>query len=562
MAISQSITVLPTPPSRADPDNFDARADGFLGALPTMQTQMNTWAGQANSTATTVNNDKLAAQSAKTGAESARDTASGHASTAAGHASTATTQAGTATTQAGIATTQAGIATTQAGVATTQAGLATTARQGAEAARDDAVSIVYGAPWPVGVSMTEVGYLDGVTSAIQSQLNGKAASAAGVTNGDSHDHSGGDGAQIAYANLSGTPTLGTAAAAATSDFAAASHNQAETTITFTDVSTGNASTTAHGYAPKATAPASGLVSVLAIGNGETVRSDKALFDTTNPAALGTVGPGTAVVAARRDHVHAMPSAANVGAASASSFIAGAGALTGPAAPLTIGTAAAAATGDFAPAAKGVTNGDSHNHNGGDGAQIAYANLSGLPTLGTAAATASTAYAPAAQGVTNGNSHDHNGGDGGQIAYSSLSGLPALGKVLQVIADQAHSTITVSSDSWTAVGLSASITPSSINSKILVLMTIPVDVSRADDTQPVGASVRLLRGGTVIRTNSYTPFVHYRNIVASTSINYLDEPATTSAITYAVEINQFNAYSTVKTSNSSGPGSLILMEIAP
>lgn len=47
-------------------------------------------------------------------------------------------------------------------------------------------------------------------------------------------------------------------------------------------------------------------------------------------------------------------------------------------------------------------------------------------LGTAAYTASTAYAPATQGVTNGNSHDHNGGDGAQIAYSSLSGTPTLG----------------------------------------------------------------------------------------------------------------------------------------
>jgi len=56
---------------------------------------------------------------------------------------------------------------------------------------------------------------------------------------------------------------------------------------------------------------------------------------------------------------------------------------------------------------------------------AYGDLSGRPTLGTAAATASTDYAPAAQGVTNGNSHDHNGGDGAQIAYSSLSGLPTL-----------------------------------------------------------------------------------------------------------------------------------------
>jgi len=73
----------------------------------------------------------------------------------------------------------------------------------------------------------------------------------------------------------------------------------------------------------------------------------------------------------------------------------------------------------------VTNGNSHDHNGGDGAQIAYSSLSGLPTLGTAAATASTDYAPAAKGVTNGDSHDHNGGDGAQIAYSSLSGLPTL-----------------------------------------------------------------------------------------------------------------------------------------
>jgi hypothetical protein len=45
-----------------------------------------------------------------------------------------------------------------------------------------------------------------------------------VTNGNSHDHSGGDGAQIAYSSLSGAPTLGTAAAAATTDFAPASHS--------------------------------------------------------------------------------------------------------------------------------------------------------------------------------------------------------------------------------------------------------------------------------------------------------------------------------------------------
>jgi hypothetical protein len=52
-------------------------------------------------------------------------------------------------------------------------------------------------------------------------------------------------------------------------------------------------------------------------------------------------------------------------------------------------------GTYAPIAKGVTNGDSHDHSGGDGAQIAYSGLSGLPTLGTAATTAATDYATAA-----------------------------------------------------------------------------------------------------------------------------------------------------------------------
>jgi hypothetical protein len=56
---------------------------------------------------------------------------------------------------------------------------------------------------------------------------------------------------------------------------------------------------------------------------------------------------------------------------------------------------------------------------------AYGDLSGRPPLGTAAAAATTDFAPAAQGVTNGNSHDHNGGDGAQIAYGSLSGLPGV-----------------------------------------------------------------------------------------------------------------------------------------
>ena len=43
-------------------------------------------------------------------------------------------------------------------------------------------------------------------------------------------------------------------------------------------------------------------------------------------------------------------------------------------------------------------------------------------LGTAATTAATDYAVAAKGVTNGDSHDHSGGDGAQIDHTTLSNI--------------------------------------------------------------------------------------------------------------------------------------------
>lgn len=68
-------------------------------------------------------------------------------------------------------------------------------------------------------------------------------------------------------------------------------------------------TTTAGSIVAATAPGSGLRSVLAIDNGETARSDKALFDATDPSTQAysdAAAVGTAMTAARRDHKHAMP----------------------------------------------------------------------------------------------------------------------------------------------------------------------------------------------------------------------------------------------------------------
>lgn len=70
---------------------------------------------------------------------------------------------------------------------------------------------------------------------------------------------------------------------------------------------------------------------------------------------GTLGSAAFTDAAAYDPAGAAASVtlSSLGAASSSKFIAGAGALTGPSAPLTIGTAAASAVGDFATSSDGA-----------------------------------------------------------------------------------------------------------------------------------------------------------------------------------------------------------------
>jgi len=73
-----------------------------------------------------------------------------------------------------------------------------------------------------------------------------------------------------------------------------------------DNTTLDSNTTRHGLLLKAVVPAASLMNVPGIVFGETVFTNKPVFDATNPAALGAVAPGTAVTASHRDHVHANP----------------------------------------------------------------------------------------------------------------------------------------------------------------------------------------------------------------------------------------------------------------
>ena len=78
----------------------------------------------------------------------------------------------------------------------------------------------------------------------------------------------------------------------------------EAHLSIADNTTKNATTSAHGFVPKAVAPAANVLNVVGIANGETAYANKVLFDGTAPAAIGTAAAGTSLSAAHRDHVHA------------------------------------------------------------------------------------------------------------------------------------------------------------------------------------------------------------------------------------------------------------------
>jgi hypothetical protein len=66
-----TITALPTPPSRQDPETFSDRSDAFLGALPTFQSELNTLGDYVETTAAEVDVDAATASAAAASAVAA-----------------------------------------------------------------------------------------------------------------------------------------------------------------------------------------------------------------------------------------------------------------------------------------------------------------------------------------------------------------------------------------------------------------------------------------------------------------------------------------------------------
>jgi hypothetical protein len=147
-----------------------------------------------------------------------------------------------------------------------------------------------------------------------------------------------------------------------------------------------------------------------------------------------------------------------------------------------------------------------------------------------------------------------------------------GSVLQVVSATTSTQVSVSTGGYTDTTLTATITPSSSSSKILVLVNQTFYTQISSGSQYGG--IRLLRGATVILypaefSGAPTDFgvATYGNGVYNRgSINYLDSPATTSATTYKTQgrpyITTSSGAMVFQPSADQNPTStIILMEIA-
>jgi hypothetical protein len=141
-----------------------------------------------------------------------------------------------------------------------------------------------------------------------------------------------------------------------------------------------------------------------------------------------------------------------------------------------------------------------------------------------------------------------------------------GKVLQVVYANSTTATTISSTSYTDTSLTATITPTSATSKILVLINQSFYFQRTASGGDQGVGIQILRGATSVFDTGGN--IWGANITGSSAVQighmgaltYLDSPATTSATTYKTQAKNLRATGSSVYQESSVPSAITLIEI--
>tara|TARA_E500000318_G_C3482831_1_gene181130 strand:+ start:13 stop:579 length:567 start_codon:yes stop_codon:yes gene_type:complete len=138
-----------------------------------------------------------------------------------------------------------------------------------------------------------------------------------------------------------------------------------------------------------------------------------------------------------------------------------------------------------------------------------------------------------------------------------------GKIGQVLRTESSSSTSLSTTTYSDIGLSQAITCSATSSKVLIMGSIMSSKSGTNTDR--GHGVRILRGSTNIFTTTtlYYAYDSFQNTSFndgdSTPFFYLDSPSSTSAITYKIQCATWNS-GTVVFNSDSNQSPLVLMEV--
>lgn len=158
---------------------------------------------------------------------------------------------------------------------------------------------------------------------------------------------------------------------------------------------------------------------------------------------------------------------------------------------------------------------------------------------------------------------------GCVDTDTLATSVTRGKILQAVTATTSTEHTNTSTTFADTGLTASITPSATSSKVLIMISQPYQLAASG--ADVGGTIRLLRDSTAIDTGLSTsgnPHKFYTYVQTGTSLqfithytlNFLDSPNTTSAVTYKTQDSHYYGSHSIKTQSSGFSSYITLLEV--
>ena len=150
--------------------------------------------------------------------------------------------------------------------------------------------------------------------------------------------------------------------------------------------------------------------------------------------------------------------------------------------------------------------------------------------------------------------------GAVLTAAQMNNLRGAFRIMQVVFGSTSTEVATSSTTYSDSNLSATITPSDTNSKILVLVSQQCFKSSGNASN--GVNLRLVRGSTTVQT--WTTNLYTNSTVEQwgmQSLVYLDSPASTSALTYKTQVANFVAAAEVAVQRGGRYSSIILAEVS-